>query len=207
MKHVILATFIAMMCFTGYAQSDSVNLAFSRIESLESTVNSQAKQLNKLSSDLNEVLKQNLALKQNLHLKPTIAKAIAADILEYRVLEVTGDKSTNEVHVVLSVNNIGDMDKKVVYLQKDNEIIDEQGHGYIEDNRYNLKMNGITDNLIYKRITHHPNTPLTIDLNIKRYNPECQYIKYLELVIQRDEDLKSYDIVFQNLPIKWEDGK
>lgn len=199
---IILATLISV---AGYAQSETLEQALARIANLEATVNSQSQQLSKISSDLDAVLAQNLALKKNLKLKPTIAKAKVQDVLEYRVLEVVGDRRTGTLHAVISVENIGDNDIIKCYQAK-NEFIDDLGNGYNNPDRYLMKINGVSDNLKYARINHHINVPHTINLTIQKFNPDAQYLKYISLEVQNDDNLGTQHAVFQNLPIKWEDG-
>lgn len=197
---IILATLISV---AGYAQSETLEQALARIANLEATVNSQSQQLSKISSDLDAVLAQNLALKKNLKLKPTIAKSMVYNALEYRVLDVIGDRSTGSVHVTMTVENISNEDFKRTY-DSDNEFIDEYGNGYNNRERYLLKIEGVTDNLLYKSINHHVNVPLTINLTIKRYNPDANYIKYMAISLSNTGP-GSTPAVFENLPIKWVD--
>lgn len=199
---LILATIISV---AGYAQSETLEQALARISNLEATVNSQSQQLAKISSDLDAVLAQNLALKKNLKLKPTIAKSVIADAIDFRILEVTGDKSTGRVHVLMSVENIGDDEVRLFF--KDNEILDELGNGYDTAGRWYMKVNGVSDNIHKESLNLHKNAPYKIDLYIKNFNQDAGYIKYLGLKMN---DMaaplganKNRDTSFQNLPIKW----
>ncbi|MCM1490468.1 MAG: hypothetical protein NC095_06550 [Muribaculum sp.] len=198
----ILATLISV---AGFAQSETLEQALSRITNLEATVNTQSQQLAKISSDLDAVLAQNLALKKNLKLTPTIAKAKIFDNIEYRVLEVTGDKSTNTIHVTMTVENVGDEDIRKTYYCRGNEIIDEFGTGYNGKERHKMTINGVSDNLSNETINHHVNVPLTIELEIKKYNSDAQYIKYMSLGLQNTNNMGTQYAVFENLPIKWVD--
>lgn len=199
---IILATIIAV---AGYAQSETLEQALTRITNLEATVNSQSQQLAKISSDLDAVLAQNLALKKNLKLTPTIAKAKLGEDkdVEYRIVEVKGDPSTNEIDIVMTAENLGNVDEK--FSISEFEVIDELGNVYNDYNRCSLNVDGINDNLLFKTsLTYHPNAPLTMMFKITGYNPESKYIKYLRLT----EGILSSKThaVFQNLPINWEDG-
>lgn len=153
----------------------------------------------KLSSDVAEVLKQNLALKKNLNLDSTIAVSKPGNGMEYRIHEVTGNKTTGEVRIIMTSNNIGDKDLKFSYMDK--EIIDELGNGYNGFDRSVLKLNGVSDNLYSFPLKNHVDTPYTIEMTIKKFNQEAQYIKYLSLQIMGD--IRSQYAVFENLPIKW----
>lgn len=204
MKQLSAILLLIAISLSGYAQSDSLSQAISRITNLESKVQAQSDQLAKLNSDLQEVQSQNLALKKNLNLKPTIAKSKIRDKVEYRIIEVLGDKSTGDVHVVMTADNVGDSDEVVIY-KRDNEIIDELGNGYNDKERYIMKIKGVADNLYFQHINHHVNTPYTINLDIKKYNRDAQYIKYLSLELGKESGLGTDHAVFENLPIKWVD--
>lgn len=201
MKHLFLT--LALIFFAGIsvmAQTDSISEAYSRIKLLEQQLQQQNSQISKLSADVNEVLKQNLALKKNLNLQPTRAKAKAGDSMEYRIIEVKGDPITKDVHVIMTADNIGTMDKDLMYWLT--EIIDETGNAYNNDGRCEIKIDGIADNVKRKYVVkHHPNAPYTIDTLIKGYNPNAQYIKYLNFDIT--DNSKHIFATFENLPIKW----
>lgn len=200
MKHLFLT--LALIFFAGLsamAQTDSLSEAYSRIKLLEQQIQQQNTQISKLSADVNEVLKQNLALKKNLNLQPTIAKSKVGDFMEYRVLEVLGNPQNGEVHVVISADNIGNMDKQLHY--RGNQIIDETGKGYDDSDRYSMSVEGVRDNLTRSYLDHHPNAPYTINLYIKGYDRNAQYIKYLSMEVL--DGSKHLYAIFENLPIKW----
>lgn len=191
MKQIFTLTIILISSILGHAQSDSINQAFSRISALES-------QINKLTSDVEAVTKQNLALKKSLKLKPTIAKAKLGEDIEFRVLEVKGDVNTTDVHLIITIENIGNEDTR--YYFKERTIIDELGNGYDNEKRSSIAIKGISENLFGRSVELHPNAPYTTDLCIKNYNPDAQYIKTLKLSGGYNKD-----IFFENLPIKWEE--
>ena len=74
------------LAMSAMAQTDSLKEAYFRIKILEQTIQEQNNNINKLSADVNEVIKQNLALKKNLNLSPTIAKSKLDNGLEFRIL-------------------------------------------------------------------------------------------------------------------------
>lgn len=193
MKRIILAfILLSLIAIPLMAQNDTIAEAIKRIEKIE-------QQLSSLNATVQEVTAQNLALKKNLNLKPTIAKAKLKDV-EFRVIEVTGDPLTKEVHLVITANNGTDTD---IEMQcKGLEIIDELGHGYNDDTRKTVKIEGVTDSFIFTIINYRINTPLTIDVYIKNYNPEAQYIKHMALKAF-GSSLAGDEATFQNLPIKW----
>lgn len=183
-------------------QADSIKEAYSKLHNLENRITLQDAQIAKLLQQVDAVTKQNLALKKNLNLSPTIATAKAGDIMEYRIIEVTGDTATNTVHMVMIADNISGEEKLLRYNQP--QIIDEKGHGYensLMNERCFFKIEGETGQLLGSSIQHQPNAPYTIDVYIKDCNPDVQYIKYLGFDIS--DVSKHHLLVFENLPIKW----
>lgn len=98
--------------------SDSIKEAYNKISNLENRITLQDSKINKLLQQVDEVTRQNLALKKNLNLSPTVATAKAGDIMEYRIVEVTGDPETNTVHMVMIADNISGQDKSLMYWNK-----------------------------------------------------------------------------------------
>lgn len=199
-----LTTLLLFALCIGYVanaqtQADSIKEAYSKLQILENRIILQDAQIAKLLQQVDEVTKQNLALKKNLNLTPTIATAKAGDIMEYRIIEVIGNPETKEVHLVIVADNISGEDKSISYFNI--EIIDDAGHGHMEDNLFSLKVEGERDKLFKSYLDHHVNAPYTIDLYLYNCNPDIQYIKYLSLDIV--DGFKHLPVVFQNLPIKW----
>lgn len=199
MKKVLLLSLICLFSISGMAQNDSIAEAYSRIQQLEEKIQQQNQTISKLSADVNEVLNQNLALKKNLNLKPTIAKAKIPGTVEFRIHDISGDPETGEIHAVITAHNIGESDKKLYYSKA--EIIDELGHTYNNEERSRIELAGETSNLMKESVTHHVNAPYTLDFYISKYNPEAQYIKYLYFQVL--DGTKLQDLVFENLPINW----
>lgn len=201
-KLIALSVAVAAASAMAMAQTpvDSLKDAYSRIQVLEQTVQQQNANISKLTSDVNEVLKQNLALKQNLHLTPTKAKSNACGV-EYRVIEVTGDKNSQDVHVIMSASLIGEGNAQIMY--RGPEIIDELGNGYNGRFMSQMKIEGISDDLRGHIIDFHHQTPYTIDLTINKYNPSSQYIKYISLEMFDSSSKNKENVVFENLLIKW----
>lgn len=153
-----------------------------RLAKLEAQLAQQNTTIANLQSEVQSVVKQNLALKKNLNLKPTIAKSNPAEGLEYRVLEVTGNKETNELTLVLTVSYDGLDSPKIYYAGLD--IVDDLGNGlqerYLPRKPGNVKVtiDGVTEDAIGDLITHYPMSPYKMTMRIKKYNPDAQYIKY-----------------------------
>ncbi|WP_286145115.1 hypothetical protein [Bacteroides caecimuris] len=200
MKKLLLTLMSVALAMSAMAQTDSLKEAYFRIKILEQTIQEQNNNINKLSADVNEVIKQNLALKKNLNLSPTIAKSKLDNGLEFRILEVTGDRESNNVNIVISANNLSNADIQSFIWTS--ETIDELGSGYNDKDRCVMSIDGVSDNLYKFPLPLHPNAPYTINYRIKRYNPESQYIKHLSFDVLIGS--KHNPIVFENLPIKWQ---
>ncbi len=201
MKNLTIILVFLCLCFaaTAQTQADSIQEAFSKLQNLENRITLQDAQIAILLQQVDEVTKQNLALKKNLNLTPTIASAKAGTLMEYKIVEVTGNPETKEVHLVIVADNISGEDKRISYFNI--EIIDDAGHGHTQDNLFSLKVIGENDKLYKSYLDHHVNAPYTIDLFLYDCNPDIQYIKYLSLDLV--EGIKHYPAVFENLPIKW----
>ncbi len=130
MKKLTLILFALCIGFSANAQTqaDSIKEAYSKLHNLENRLTLQDARISELLKQVDEVTKQNLALKKNLNLSPTIATAKAGEIMEYKIVEITGDTATNTVHMVMISDNISGGEKMLHY--KESEIIDDQGHGY-----------------------------------------------------------------------------
>lgn len=201
MKKLVLAIIMAFVGLGAWAQSDSLKNAVSRIEALEKLAAQQAAQINQLTSKVEEVTAQNLALKKKLNLTPVVPKA-KIDNMDYRVLEVKGDPITKNVHVVISAENTGDVDYDAFFNHGPNfEIIDDLGSGYNNNELHHASIEGITKELISKTINFHPKTPLIINLDIKPFKTDASYIKFLQMDYHIEGNWKK--VIFENLPIKW----
>ena len=195
----ILLALISSLVVNAQTQSDSIKEAYNKISDLENRITLQDTRINKLLQQVDEVTKQNLALKKNLNLTPTVATAKAGDIMEYKVIEVKGNPQNKEVHLVIVSDNISGEDKKISYFNI--EIIDDLGHGHTYDDMFSMKVEGEREKLFKSYLFHHVNAPYTIDLYLYDVNPDIQYIKYLALDVV--DGAKHYPVVFENLPIKW----
>lgn len=197
---ILIAIVIAVPVM--FSQDDdlqtSVATLQSQVEGLSAKISSHEATISSLQSQLAEVLSQNLSLKKNLRLQPTIAKAKARDIMEYRVLEVTGDPSTHEVHLVISAENISGVTKEIFY--NGTAIVDELGNGYNNYDRYYYSIKGVCEKFGVYTIKHFANAPYTLDLYIQGFNPEANYIKLLSLDAQC---FGHNPIAFENLKINW----
>lgn len=204
MKKLTFLIIALVSVFIANAQtpSDSIKEAYTKINNLENRITLQDTRISKLIQQVDEVTKQNLALKKNLNLSPTVALSKAGDIMEYRIIEITGDTATNEVHIVMIADDISGEDKNIRYAYF--QVVDDQGHGYdnsLTKERFIMGVEGEYNQLLGHSLQHHPNVPYTIDVYLKDTNPDIQYIKYFSFEIT--DGPKHHTAVFENLPIKW----
>lgn len=199
MRQYILLLTVVLMGLAGYAQDDAQKELITRVETLEKKVAQQDAQLTQLATDLNTVLSQNLELKRNLNLKKPVAKAKVGDI-EFRIIDVTGDSDTRDVHITMIVENNGASNQTAKFYTYN--IIDELGSGYKENGRFNIKVEGISNDLRDNSLVYYVNTPLTINMTIKKYKENANYIKMLVFKIYNDGN-GFHDIEFTDLPITW----
>ncbi|MDE6008384.1 MAG: hypothetical protein K2G90_04175 [Muribaculaceae bacterium] len=198
----LLCALVTSLMVNAQTPSDSIKEAFNKISDLENRITLQDTRIAQLLQQVDEVTRQNLALKKNLNLSPTIATAKAGDIMEYRIIEVTGDPETNTVHMVMIADDISGEDKYIKYAYY--QVVDDQGHGYensLTNERFVMKVDGESNQLAGHGLQHHPNAPYTIDIYLNDCNPDVQYIKYFSMEIT--DSSKHHTAIFENLPIKW----
>lgn len=118
MKKVILSSIVFAVSLMAHAQSTNPEVEQkiaqmgNAIDSLKSTVTAMQTSMSAMQAKVDEVTKQNLALKQAISLQPTIAEVKTEDGLDFRLLEAKGDIKTGEVTFVISVANTTKRDIK-----------------------------------------------------------------------------------------------
>lgn len=209
MKRLIFVLCASLSGFVVNAQSmqDSIQEAYNRILNLENSITLQDSQIAKLLQQVDEVTRQNLALKKNLNLSPTVATAKAKDIktgeieiMEFRIVEVTGDSTT--VHMTMIADNISNENKDLKFFT--NQVIDDKGHGYensLDKERFRMKIEGQSEDLFKNLVTYPVNAPYTIDIYLYDVESDIQYIKYMTFDVA--EGARHFSFTFENLPIKW----
>lgn len=202
MKKLLFALLAVMMGLSVYAQNDSLREAYSRIEILEQTITDQNSKIEQISKKVNEVHSINESLKKSLSIRQNPKSKIKLhDGVEYRIVgDVVGNIDTKEVQFTIEAENIGNDDKKLYYWST--EVIDNKGDTYNTNDRVIMKVNGELGNLISSSLNHHPNIPYTINVKIKGFNPEAQYIRYFRIDAV-DGSRHNNDTAFLDIPIKW----
>lgn len=195
MKRFILAILTVLMGLSTYAQSDSLRQAYSRIQTLEQTIADQTAKINKLSSDVQSVLKMNNDLKNTLEIGKPKYESKSGD-MEYTISTVTGNPDKNEVQVVMYAKNAGSKETSVNYMNPN--IVDEKGVSHDKFGDYEVILSGNEKSIPMNVINYPAGVPFQINMTIKGITPDTHFLKYLALH-QRFGD----DAVFQNLTIDW----
>lgn len=189
MKNLLLI--IVALCATVAASAQSPSLE-DKIANLEVQVASLQQTIYHLQSQIDDVTKQNLSLKQALHLQPTISECNTDGNLNFRLVSATGNRQKGEITFILSVVN--PTRKDILYRADAPYFIDENGKSVTaEYNDYFIAgKNGRAANIL-------PDTPLEIIIKFIS-NDEPQYAKTLVI----PASFGGNDSRFINIPIKWE---
>lgn len=200
MKRFIIMLSVVLTAGMAVAQSETVESLAEKVTALENKINNQATLLNQLQASVDEVTKQNLALKNAVKLTPTKAKAKLGQNIEFRIIELTGDKSTGTLNIVMTAEDLSGMNSKVFFTSNP-EAIDELGNKYVNGSFGHIitgTIRGSSQSNIFPRIIElKSDSPYILDIKIKNYNKNAQYLKYFEISGEKES------IIFKNLPIKW----
>lgn len=201
MWHKIFLSAILCGMISGIAEAQSEEPIEDRLTKLETQLAQQNTTIANLRSEVQEVVAQNLALKKNLKLTPPKAVCKPTENLEYRLIEVTGNRNTGDVSLTISVENQGTKD---TYLQYNSgTVVDETGTSYqrrMGGRNITAYPRGLKENLFHTSFDIYPNTPILLDLVISDFNPEANFIKHLQL----EPPFSHMGVVtFDNIPIKW----
>lgn len=193
-KFLILAVLLGLgrIAFAQNAQIDEkVTAIETKIADMEATIASMQK-------TLSEVTSQNLALKQAISLKPTIAEATSESGVNYRLIEAKGKRTTGEFSIVISVLNPTKRDIAVRYVNGPT-MVDEQGYSYIYYK--DMKDATVANTTLASGILLMPDTPVEMKLAFVS-DTEPQYVKSFDLESYPSKN--EHRFRFTNIPIKWE---
>lgn len=195
MRRLLFALLAVMMGLSASAQNDSLQIAYSRIADLEQTITNQNNTINKLSSDVQSVLKMNTDLKNTLEIGRPKYKGNSGD-MEYKVSSVNGNPDKNEVQVVIYAKNVGAKEISVDHLNP--LIVDEKGVSHDKYGDFQMSMSGNDKQIANANIEYPAGVPFQILLTITGIKPETHFLNYIKLR-QRFGD----DVEFKNLTINW----
>lgn len=190
-KILLLFTAIACCISIATAQTDSA-----RIASLETEVKAMQSTLSELKSEVAEVTKQNLALKQALHLQPTIAEYTNADGISYNLVKAEGNNQTGEIIVVLSVMNNTKKDFKQYFTAY--EAVGENGYAFSSEDMTEATLGKDSSPYLNKSAELYPDTPVNFTFKFVP-NSQPQYFKILSFTAPFGSPIAR----FTNIPIKW----
>ena len=192
MKKLFILAVLLMLGRIAFAQdaqlSDKVSAIETKIVNMEATIASMQK-------TLSEVTAQNLALKQSLHLQPTIAEATTPNDISFRLISAKGDRRTGKVEFGFTVVNNAKRDQ--TFQAYDINFVDENGYAINVDGREDAS---IANHWLETYITTlYTDTPVEMKINVA-LNTEPQYAKLIDIVAIEKKD----SVRFINIPIKWE---
>lgn len=190
MKKLFILAVLLMLGRIAFAQdaqlSDKVSAIETKIVNMEATIASMQK-------TLSEVTAQNLALKQSLHLQPTIAEVTTPNDISFRLISAKGDRRTGKVEFGFTVVNNAKRDQ--TFQAYDINFVDENGYA-INVEREDAS---IANHWLAYITTLYPDTPVEMKINVA-LNTEPQYAKLIDIVAIEKKD----SVRFINIPIKWE---
>jgi len=190
-KILLLLAAIACCVSIATAQTDSA-----RIATLESEVKAMQTTLSDLKSEVAEVTKQNLALKQALHLQPVIAEYTNSDGISYNLVKAEGNNQTGEIIVVLSVVNNTKKDFKQYFSAY--QAVGENGYAFNDEDMTEATLGKNPSPLLNKSVLLFPDTPVNFTFKfLPRSQP--QYFKHLGFTSSFDTPIAR----FTNIPINW----
>lgn len=193
MKKTIFILFALFCSCLAFAQDNEIT---EKMSALEAKISTMEHAIAAMQTKVDEVTRQNLALKQAISLEPTIAEMKTDDGLDYRLIKAVGNRQTGRIALSISVMNTTKRDINLQFEPMPN-IVDEQGNSY---NDYKLFAESKIANNHFSSITQLlPDAPVNFELTFVA-DTEPQYIKVLHL----ESYNKAHSMRFTNIPIKWE---
>ncbi len=166
-----------------------------KVASLEAKVATLETAVNAMQQKVAEVTAQNLALKQAISLKPTIADYQTEDGIDYRLIEAKGNQRTGEITLLISVKNTTKRDIKL-QCSPTATAVDVNGKVYSGYETFKTSRIG---NEHFSSITNlMPDAPVEMKI-IFPAETEPAYIKTFDKEAYHDHSFR-----FTNIPIKWE---
>lgn len=191
MKKLLLILTLLCSWMVGASQEPEKSIE-ERMTDLENIVTS-------LQTRIDEVTRQNLALKHAISLTPTMAEYTAENGVIYRLLEAKGNRAKGEFELVISALNPTKKDITVGY-DYGPQMVDETGYAYVI-NTDQISAKIANRNISSSGTTLMPDAPVEMVLRYS-VNHEPQYIKYLKLGGSFLYSGSTFR--FANIPIKWE---
>ena len=186
--------------------AQSVSSTEDRLGKLEAQMDQQVSTITNLQSQVNAVIKQNLALKEALFLQPTISE-FKTDELIYKLHEAVGDSTSGTVKVYMTVTNISpeDIDN---YQWESLKFMDENGVQNKSFSDYEVSVGVNNDGFHLNSL--YAGAPTQLILTLMNIDKNAQYLKILEGKVFKDSRIVNgtftdfeRSFIMRNIPIKW----
>ena len=186
--------------------AQSVSSTEERLGKLEAQMDQQVSTITNLQSQVNAVIKQNLALKEALFLQPTISE-FKTDELIYKLHEAVGDSTSGTVKVYMTVTNtsLEDIDN---YQWESLKFMDENGVQNKSFSDYEVSVGVNNDGFHLNSL--YAGAPTQLILTLMNIDKNAQYLKILEGKVFKDSRIVNgtftdfeRSFIMRNIPIKW----
>ena len=190
MKKLLLIIAALVVTVAASAQAPSLE---DKIANLEAQVATLQQTICHIQTQIDDVTKQNLSLKQALHLQPTISEYTTDNGLNYRLISAIGNLQKGDVTFTFSVVNTTKKDIK--YSVDIVKLFDENGKAYTA----NKGECTIGDVAFYNALQLLPDTPVEMIIKITP-DGEPMYMKAIDIATA---SWPREDSRFINIPIEW----
>lgn len=187
MKKFLILAVLLVLGVSASAQNAQID---EKVTAIETKIADMEATIASMQKTLSEVTAQNLALKQSLHLQPTIAEATTPNDISFHLISARGDQRTGKVTFTFSVVNKTKRDQN--YQAFEIKFVDENGYAI------NVKTHEDIIPLMWYT-TLYPDTPMEMSMTVS-LKSESQYAKLIDVVSIGGKD----NVRFTNIPITWE---
>ena len=193
MKKTIFILFALFCSCLAFAQDNEIT---EKMSALEAKISTMEHVIATMQTKVDEVTRQNLALKQAISLQPTIAESTTESGINYRLIEAKGNRSTGKITLLFSALNTTKRDLGAFYKSTP-VIVDEKGYRY-SDTEFEKVVIG---NSPISWAEFIAGTPVTMEI-VFISSTEPQYVKTFDLRESLGAGADSFRM--SNIPIKWE---
>lgn len=190
MKRILIILVLAAVWCGAQPQTPSLE---EKVVALENQISTLQQSVVLIQKQVDEVTRQNLSLKESLHLQTPISEVTAPNGINFRLVSATGNRQAGEITFVFSVMNTTKRD--IQYQGQKISFVDQNGFAIGNLMQYAT----IANQSIYSIVELYPDTPVEMKI-IVPHNAEPNFAKVLD-VLTYD---KAANTRFSNIPIKWE---
>lgn len=178
----ILAAFAVMACGSVFAQ----NATKAELDAL-------AQRVSKLEMDLERVITENVNLVEQLNVK-TVTSVTDKNGLQWDIVKVEPNESTNEVKISLRLINTSGVKKRIYIDGLSSYAIDSNSN--LSNNKYKFGVFGSIE------LDH--NAPLNAALTLKNVPVTCAYLSLINLKVEDNTGSSfKYNVKFSGVHIPW----